>query len=138
MLKIMKAFIVAIKAHQGQKDKGGKPYILHPIRVALNVKGKDERIVALLHDVIEDTSYTIDDLDFLSEEQRKALLLLTHDDNVPYMEYIVELKKNKIASKVKLADLEQNMNLKRLKTISNKDLKRLEKYKRAKEILLYN
>ena len=138
MLKLMKALLVAIKAHQGQKDKGGKPYILHPIRVALNVKGKDEKIVALLHDVIEDTSFTIDDLDFLSKEQRKALLLLTHDDNVPYMEYIVELKKNKIASKVKLADLEQNMNLKRLKTISNKDLKRLEKYKRAKEILLYN
>ena len=134
----MKALLVAIKAHQGQKDKGGKTYILHPIRVALNVKGKDEKIVALLHDVIEDTSYTIDDLDFLSEEQRKALLLLTHDDDVPYMEYITELKKNKIASKVKLADLEQNMNLKRLKTISNKDLKRLEKYKRAKEILLYN
>lgn len=138
MLKQIKALLVAIKAHQGQKDKGGKPYILHPIRVALNVKGKDEKIVALLHDVIEDTSYTIDDLDFLSEEQRKALLLLTHDDDVPYMEYITELKKNKIASKVKLADLEQNMNLKRLKTISNKDLKRLEKYKRAKEILLYN
>lgn len=138
MLKRIKALLVAIKAHQGQKDKGGKPYILHPIRVALNVKGKDEKIVALLHDVIEDTSFTIDDLDFLSKEQRKALLLLTHDDNVPYMEYIVELKKNKIASKVKLADLEQNMNLKRLKTISNKDLKRLEKYKRAKEILLYN
>lgn len=138
MLKLMKALLVAINAHQGQKDKGGKPYILHPIRVALNVKGKDEKIVALLHDVIEDTSYTIDDLDFLSEEQRKALLLLTHDDDVPYMEYITELKKNKIASKVKLADLEQNMNLKRLKTISNKDLKRLKKYKKAKEILLYS
>ncbi len=138
MLNLIKAFIVAIKAHQGQKDKGGKPYILHPIRVSLNVKGKDEKIVALLHDVIEDTSYTIDDLDFLSKEQRKALLLLTHDDNIPYMEYIEEVKKNKIASRVKLADLEQNMNLKRLKTISNKDLKRLEKYKRAKEILLYN
>lgn len=138
MLKLIKALLVAIKAHQGQKDKGGKPYILHPIRVALNVKGKDEKIVALIHDVIEDTSYTIDDLDFLTEEQRKALLLLTHDDNTPYMEYIEEVKKNKIASKVKLKDLEQNMNLKRLKTISNKDLKRLEKYKRAKEILLYN
>lgn len=138
MLKLMKALLVAIKAHQGQKDKGNKPYILHPIRVALNVKGKDEKIVALLHDVIEDTSYTIDDLDFLSEEQRKALLLLTHDDDVPYMKYITELKKNKIASKVKLADLEQNINLKRLKTVSDKDLKRLEKYKKAKEILFYS
>ena len=138
MLKLMKALLVAIKAHKGQKDKGGKPYILHPIRVALNVKGKDEKIVALLHDVIEDTSYTIEDLEFLTEEQRKALLLLTHDDNIPYMEYIEAVKKNEIASRVKLADLEQNMNLKRLKTISNKDLKRLEKYKRAKEILLYN
>lgn len=138
MLNLIKAFIVAIKAHRGQRDKGGKPYILHPIMVALNVKGKDEKTVALLHDVIEDTDYTIDDLKFLSKEQRKALLLLTHDNNVPYMEYIEEVKKNEIASKVKLADLEQNMNLKRLKTISNKDLKRLEKYKRAKEILFYN
>lgn len=138
MLNLIKAFIVAIKAHRGQKDKGGKPYILHPVRVALNVKGKDEKIVALLHDVIEDTNYTIDDLDFLTKEQKEALLLLTHDKNVAYMEYVRKIKKNKIASKVKLADLEQNMNLKRLKTISNKDLKRLEKYKRAKEILLYN
>lgn len=138
MFNLIKAFIIAIKAHQGQKDKGGKPYILHPIKVALNVKGKDERIVALLHDVIEDTNYTIDDLKFLSEEQKEALLLLTYDENMPYMEYIEAVKKNKIASRVKLADLEQNMNLKRLKTISNKDLKRLEKYKRAKEILLYN
>lgn len=138
MLNLIKAFIVAIKAHQGQKDKGGKPYILHPIRVALNVKGKDERIVALLHDVIEDTNYTIDNLDFLTKEQKDALLLLTHDKSVPYMEYIRKVKKNKIASKVKLADLEQNMNLKRLKTVSDKDLKRLEKYTRAKEILLNN
>lgn len=137
MLNLIKAFIVAIKAHQGQKDKGGKPYILHPIRVALNVKGKDERIVALLHDVIEDTNYTIDNLDFLTKEQKDALLLLTHDKSVPYMEYIRKVKKNKIASKVKLADLEQNMNLKRLKTVSDKDLKRVDKYKKAKEILLY-
>ncbi|KXB70846.1 HD domain-containing protein [Peptoniphilus sp. DNF00840] len=136
MIDLLRAFFIAARAHKGQRDKGGKPYIFHPLNVSLNVKGKDEKIVALLHDVIEDTSYTIDDLKFLTEDQREALLLLTHDKDKPYMTYIEAIKKNKIASRVKLADLDQNMKLKRLKTVTEKDLERLEKYKRAKDLLI--
>lgn len=136
MIDLLRAFFIAARAHKGQRDKGGKLYIFHPLNVSLNVKGKDEKIVALLHDVIEDTSYTIDDLKFLTEDQREALLLLTHDKDKPYMTYIEAIKENKIASRVKLADLDQNMKLKRLKTVTEKDLERLEKYKRAKDLLM--
>lgn len=136
MIDLLRAFFIAARAHKGQRDKGGKPYIFHPLNVSLNVKGKDEKIVALLHDVIEDTAYTIDDLKFLTEDQREALLLLTHDKEKSYMAYVEAIKKNKIASRVKLADLDQNMKLKRLKTVTEKDLERLEKYKRAKDLLM--
>ena len=135
MIDLLRAFFIAARAHKGQKDKGGKPYIFHPINFSLNVKGRDEKIVALLHDVIEDTAYTIDDLKFLTQDQREALLLLTHDKDTPYMTYIEAIKKNKIASRVKLADLNQNMNLKRLKIVTEKDLERLEKYKKARDLL---
>ncbi|MBU5668612.1 GTP pyrophosphokinase [Peptoniphilus sp. MSJ-1] len=136
MLKIIKALFVAIKAHKGQKDKGGKPYIFHPIRVSLNAQDYDAKVVALLHDLIEDTDYKIEDLDFLNENQKEALLLLTHDEDASYLDYVIDIKKNKIARCVKLADLEQNMNLKRLKRVTEKDLRRVEKYKKAKSILL--
>ncbi|MDU5807415.1 MAG: GTP pyrophosphokinase [Peptoniphilus harei] len=136
IIDIVRAFFIAARAHKGQRDKGGKPYIFHPLNVSLNVKGKDEKIVALLHDVIEDTAYNIDDLKFLTKDQRDALLLLTHDKDISYMTYIEEIKKNKIARRVKLADLDQNMNLKRLKTVTEKDLERLEKYKRARDLLM--
>ncbi len=135
MIDLLRAFFIAARAHKGQKDKGGKLYIFHPINVSLNVKGRDEKIVALLHDVIEDTAYTIDDLKFLTKNQREALLLLTHDRDTPYMTYIDAIKKDKIASRVKLADLDQNMNLKRLKIVTEKDLERLEKYKKARDLL---
>ena len=135
MIDLLRSFFIAARAHKGQRDKGGKPYIFHPLKVSLNVRGKDEKIVALLHDVIEDTSYTIDDLKFLTKNQREALLLLTHDKDTPYMIYIEAIKKNKIASRVKLADLDQNMNLNRLKIVTEKDLERLEKYKKARDLL---
>ena len=136
MIDLLRAFFIAARAHKGQRDKGGKPYIFHPLNVSLNVKGKDEKIVALLHDVIEDTSYTIDDLKFLTKDQRDVLLLLTHDKDISYMTYVEAIKKNKIARRVKLADLDQNMKLKRLKTVTEKDLERLEKYKRARDLLM--
>lgn len=135
MIDLLRALFIAARAHKGQRDKGGKPYIFHPLKVSLNVRGKDEKIVALLHDVIEDTSYTIDDLKFLTKDQKEALLLLTHDKDTPYMIYIEFIKKNKIASRVKLADLDQNMNLNRLKIVTEKDLERLEKYKKARDLL---
>lgn len=136
MLTLIKAFIIMLKAHKGQKDKGGKPYIFHPINVMLGVKTFDAKVVALLHDVIEDSEYTIDDVGFLTDRQKNALLLLTHSDEESYFDYIEKIKANNIAKEVKLSDLKQNSNLKRLKNITIKDLKRKEKYKKAIQLLV--
>ena len=135
MINYFKAIIIMIKAHRGQKDKAGKAYIFHPINVFFGVKTKDAKIVALLHDVIEDSNYTIDDLDFLSEKQRHSFDLLTHKDDEPYYDYIEKIKSNDIAKEVKLSDLRHNSNLKRLKKPTKKDLERIIKYKKAMEIL---
>ncbi|WP_138158789.1 HD domain-containing protein [Peptoniphilus catoniae] len=136
MFRMLKALFVAIKAHKGQRDKGGKPYIFHPIKVALNVSGYSQRIVALLHDVIEDSNYKLGDLKFLKEDEKEALILLTRVDKQDYFDYIKSIRTNSIARSVKLADLDQNMNLKRLKIVSCEDLKRREKYEKARKILL--
>lgn len=136
MLKLLKVLWIMLNAHRGQKDKGGKPYFLHPIRVSRNVKNKDAKIVALLHDVIEDSDkYTFDDLKFLNNEQLSALRSLTHDKSVDYFAYIKDIKENKIAREVKLADLKDNSNLRRIKNPSQKDFERIKKYQEAIEEL---
>lgn len=134
---ILQAFFAAARAHKGQKDKGDRAYIFHPLRVAINSKGRDAKVVALLHDVVEDTNYDLSKLK-LSKDQRQALKLLTHDKNVPYMTYIEKIKTNPLAREVKKKDLKDNMNLKRLKTVSQRDLDRVEKYKKAYEFLSRN
>ena len=135
MLNYLKALRVAMIAHKGQKDKGGKPYIFHPLKVSFGEKGMNEKIVALLHDVVEDTDTLMEKLNFLTDEQKEALNLLTHDKKVPYFDYINNLKCNEIARVVKLSDLRHKSNLKRLKTVSEKDKKRMEKYIIAQDIL---
>lgn len=136
MRKYIKALFIMLNAHKGQKDKGGHPYFLHPLRVSMAAKNKRAKIVALLHDVLEDSNkYKIKDFNFLDEEQKEALLLLTHNDSDEYFEYVKRIKQNKIAREVKLMDLKDNMNLKRLKDISKDDEKRLEKYQIARDIL---
>ena len=132
---LIKAFITMLKAHFRQKDKAGKPYIFHPINVMLGVKTKDAKVAALLHDVIEDSEYTLDDLYFLTDKQKLALSLLTHDKEDDYLEYIKNIKRNDIAKEVKLSDLRQNSNLNRLKNITQKDITRKEKYLKAIRIL---
>ena len=124
-----------LKVHSRQKDKAGKLYIFHPLNVSFGVKSKDAKIVALLHDVIEDSEYTINYLDFLSDKQKQSLRLLTHRKEEPYFQYINRIKSNDIAKEVKLSDLMHNSNLSRLKVITEKDIKRNEKYKRAIELL---
>ena len=132
----IKALFIMLNAHKGQKDKGGHPYFLHPLRVSMATKSKRTKIVALLHDVLEDSNkYEIKDFNFLDEEQKEALLLLTHNDSDDYFEYVKKIKQNKISREVKLMDLKDNMNLKRLKDISKDDVKRLEKYQSARNIL---
>lgn len=114
MATIEKALQIAAQAHEGQKDKSGEPYILHPLRAMMSVQGEEAQIVAVLHDVIEDTSVTVDDLRRagISEKVVAALLCVTHGKE-PYAEYVVRCKGNEIARRVKLADLEDNSRLDR-------------------------
>lgn len=138
MLRLFKAFFIMLRAHINQKDKAGRCYIFHPINVALGVKGIRTKTVALQHDVLEDSDlYNIKDFSFLDEEQMEAILLLTHSANEEYFNYINKVKTNKIALAVKLSDLRHNSNLKRLKTITERDINRRNKYLKAIEILEY-
>lgn len=132
MLK--KAIYLAEKAHQGQVDKGGQPYILHPKRVMERCKTEKEKIVAMLHDVIEDTEITAEDLrnEGFSAEVLEAVVCLTKKYGEDYMDYIERVCENKLAAKVKLADLTDNMDISRIPNPTEKDFIRLEKYKRAK------
>ena len=136
MIKYIKAFIIMLKAHWKQRDKGNHLYIFHPIRVSKKCESKSAKLVALVHDVIEDNpDYSIEDFTFLNEEEKEALSLLTHNKDIAYLDYINEVKRNKIAREVKLSDLKDNSNLNRLLTVTDKDIKRLEKYKLAQNIL---
>lgn len=135
---VKKAYEIAREAHAGQVDKAGADYILHPMTVASNV-GDDENavIVALLHDVCEDTDVTIGELaEVFPQPVIEALRAMTHDKDTPYMEYVAQVKKNPIARAVKIADMEHNMDLSRIPNPSQKDLERLEKkYKPAYEFI---
>ena len=128
---------IASKAHTGQVDKAGRPYIEHPSFVAAHVEGDMAKAVAWLHDVVEDTPLSFEDFEAagIRPEAIKALRLLTHDKSVPYMEYIAALKENPLARAVKLADLHHNSDLSRLSKITKKDKERAEKYKRAIKLL---
>lgn len=129
---------IAIQAHESQVDKAGKPYIDHPAAVAAGVSDDVAKAVAWLHDVVEDTSITFDDLRAagIASEVIDHLRLLTHDKSVPYMEYIAALKGDPVAREVKLADLRHNSDLSRLNVITAKDRERLAKYQQAIEVLL--
>lgn len=132
-----RAIMIATKAHAGQKDKAGAPYLLHVLRVMLRVDSMDEKIVALLHDVVEDSEITIEELanEGFSKKILKAVELLTKTENKPYEDYIQEIKKNELARVVKLADLKDNMNTSRLKTLKENVKLRIKKYKAAYKIL---
>ncbi len=135
-MKLLIALWIAIKAHKGQIDKAGKAYITHPINVMFGVKGYKAKIVALLHDVIEDSHYKLSYLEkYFDDEIITAVDLVTRKEGQNYGEYILKLKENNIAKAVKLSDLRHNMDLKRIKNITEKDLARLEKYKKVKAYL---
>jgi len=132
-----KAMKIAYYAHHGQLDKSGVPYIYHPIHLAEQMKTEEECIVALLHDVVEDTNITFEELEKeFPDKIIQALKLLTHDDSVPYMDYIRKLKYNPIAKNVKMADLAHNGDGARLDTMSEKDKLRNLKYIEAMKILI--
>ncbi|MFC4805522.1 GTP pyrophosphokinase [Filifactor villosus] len=131
----LKALRIAYRAHRGQKDKAGKPYIFHPIRVSLGVKNREAKIVALLHDVIEDSEITMEELYFLNDRQKQALLLLTHKEEEDYFDYIQRIKNDEIARQVKVSDLRHNADLTRLHTVTERDRKRRRKYLKALSML---
>lgn len=132
-----KALRIAYDAHKDQVDRTGLPYIFHPYHLAEQMDTEDEVIVALLHDVVEDTDMTLDDLRAagFSERVVNAVNLLTHDDSDAYMDYVQKIKSDPLAVKVKLADLRHNSDVTRLDGIDEKTPARLEKYKNAERLL---
>ena len=112
MSKLDQAITFAVMAHVGQKDKHGLPAIFHPLSVMIKCDTEEEMVVAVLHDVLEDTDWIVTDLDFyldLSQEQIDALISLTRRAEEKYEDYIQRVKRNKLATKVKLKDLEHNL-----------------------------
>ena len=132
-----KALKLCFEAHKAQLDKSGMPYVFHPFHLAEQMDSEETTAVALLHDVVEDTSYTIEDLKNMgfSEKILEAVSLMTHEEGMEYMDYVKKIKNNEIARKVKLADLKHNSDLSRLDKVDEKALKRREKYLKAIEIL---
>jgi (p)ppGpp synthase/HD superfamily hydrolase len=130
MSHLQRALEIAVEAHKSQKQKDGSPYALHPIRLSMSLSSEEQKIVALLHDVVEDTDWTFDDLtsEGFSENIIAALRLLTHTDDTPYEEYIERLSSNSLARAVKKADLTDNMDIKRIPEFTEWDFERLQKY----------
>ena len=137
--KKKKALKMCFEQHKNQVDKAGMAYVFHPFHVAEQMNDEDTTIVALLHDVVEDTEITLDDLKSygFSDEVIEALSLLTHDNKVTYSDYIKKVATNDIARAVKKADLMHNSDLNRLENITEKDIKRVEKYKKSLDYLEY-
>lgn len=138
MSTLARAIALAAQYHEGQTDKGGRPYIFHPLRLMLKALTEEEQIVAVLHDTIEDTDLTLDVLrrDGFSDEIVEAVDRLSRRDDETYHEFILRIKENRLAARVKILDLQDNMDLTRIKKPSEKDQKRLAKYSRALDTLL--
>lgn len=132
-----KAIRIASIAHKNQKDKNGKPYILHPLRVMLSFESYDEKIVAVLHDVIEDSNFTLKDLkeEGFSKEIIEAIDAISRREEEEYFEFIKRVITNKMASRVKLKDLADNMNISRIENPKAEDFNRIKKYKKAEKMI---
>ena len=154
MSNLQKAISIAVEAHEGQIDKGGSPYILHPLRVMMSLKTEDEMIVGVLHDVIEDCSdkgfdwkrlrqegFTGEILEALysvtkTPEEEAHFKTLSGEEKISaYLEFVARAKQNAIGRRVKRADIFENLNVSRLGELREKDLFRLNQYKRAVEFL---
>lgn len=133
MSTLTKAILLAAKAHDGQTDKGGNPYILHPIRLASKANTTEESIIAVLHDVVEDSNVTLFDLknEGFSSNVIEALDCLTRRADESYEQFIKRIKLNPLASKVKLLDLEDNCDINRIPQPTDADYARIDRYKKA-------
>ena len=130
MSLLERAIEIAVTAHKEQVDKAGKPYILHPLRLMFKMQTESEMIAAVLHDVVEDTDWTIAKLEAVGFNSAviAAGKLLTHNKKGPYKKYIEAIKTNKIALNVKLADLEDNLDIKRIAHPKFRDYARIAEY----------
>jgi len=135
--KTKQAMKLCFDAHKDQKDKSGLPYVHHPFHLAEQMEDENTTIVALLHDVVEDTDVTLEMLreEGFSQEVLEAIALMTHEDGVLYMDYVRKIKENPIAKAVKRADLKHNSDLTRLDTVDEKALERVKKYREALALL---
>jgi (p)ppGpp synthase/HD superfamily hydrolase len=133
MATLARAIAIAAQAHERQQDRAGKPYILHPLRIMFKMQTEVEMTVAILHDVVEDTDWTLDALrsEGFSDEIVTAVDCLTKRDGEPYEHLIERAKHNAVALRVKMADLEDNMTMQRMKALHPNDLERLQRYHEA-------
>ena len=132
-----KALKLCFQAHRDQVDKSGMPYVFHPFHLAEQMTDEATTVTALLHDVVEDTDFTLNDLRAMGFPAAAvdAVAMMTHDPKVPYLEYVAKLRTNPVARAVKLADLRHNSDLSRLDTVDEKALERVEKYRKAIRLL---
>jgi len=137
MANLERAIAIAVEAHQGQTDKAGAPYILHPLRVMLSLATTEERIAGVLHDVVEDSNWTFEALEQegFSTSIIEALKAVTKLEGEEYADFVLRASRNAIGAKVKLADLTDNSDMSRIPQPTEKDFKRLEKYQRAIRVL---
>ncbi|MDJ0617580.1 MAG: hypothetical protein QNJ63_12690 [Calothrix sp. MO_192.B10] len=133
MADIQRALEIAVSAHKGQQQRNGLPYVLHPLTLMFAVSSMEAKIAAVLHDVVEDSTWALEDLraEGFSESVVQAIDCLTHREGEEYEAYIERVSVNEIAREVKLADLTDNMNLCRIPDLKQRDLSRLEKYHKA-------
>ena len=126
-----KALKICFQAHKNQTDKNDIPYVFHPFHVAEQMNDENSTVVALLHDVVEDTEYTMEDLKNagFNDTILTAIDLLTHKDGVSYQDYIEAMTDNPLAVKVKIADLQHNADISRIDNPTAKDVERVEKYR---------
>lgn len=134
--KIIEAYNLAKEKHSGQKDLSGIDYIKHPVKVASYCKTVEEKVVALLHDTLEDTNLTKNEIrQKFGDKIAEAVDIMTKKEGESYMDYIRRCGTNNLTKTVKLADLRHNMQMDRLTTITEKDITRFNKYKKAKQML---
>ena len=137
MSTLEKAISIAIEAHEGDVDKAGSPYILHPLRIMFQMDTEEEMIVAVLHDVVEDSDYSFEKLREIGFSERviEALDSVTKRAGEAYEDFVKRAASHPIGKKIKLADLRDNMDLSRLAKVTDTDLKRVQKYHEALKIL---
>lgn len=137
-MNLERAIEIAVEAHRGVLDKGGNPYVLHPLRVMFSLHTEEEKIVGVLHDVVEDSDWTFEDLmaEGFSEAVIEGLKSVTKTDEAEdYEVFVHRAMRNAIGRKVKIADITDNLDVRRIKELKPKDMERLNKYKRALAVL---